>query len=504
MDVGFIGLGQMGQAIALNLVKAGHRVVVFNRTRAKAEALASQGAEVADSVADACRRPVLISMLADDAAVEGVFFGNGNGLVALGEGAVHISMSTISVALSDRLAEAHREAGQAFVAAPVFGRPEAAAAAKLFVVAAGAEATLARCRPLFDAIGQRTFVVGDKPSSANLVKLSGNFLLAAVIECLGEAFALTRKGGVDPHLYLEILTSTLFSAPAYKTYGTIIANQQYEPAGFKMSLGLKDIRLALAAADALATPMPVASLVHDHFLSGVAQGAGDLDWSALARVVAAKRRSLTNAGIARKTVRSAPGLSGPSSWGRFSLDSAVIRECWPERPTRPRVLAAIRGKRRWSRSGILQSSPPHAPRLRSRPWPTTKNRRRQPAYTPRLNDIMVVTQLGHFKLWYAGAVQNWPLANYELEQIRASIILARTLFPDSNKSDMDTMKPAADDLGKAIKAKDAAGFTSAYSKLTAACNACHEATGFGFIKIRVPRLSPIETSPFSDEAFPAK
>jgi cytochrome c553 len=128
----------------------------------------------------------------------------------------------------------------------------------------------------------------------------------------------------------------------------------------------------------------------------------------------------------------------------------------------------------------------------------------QPAYTPRLNDIMVVTQLGHFKLWYAGAVQNWPLANYELEQIRASVRLAKTLFPDSDKSNMDTMRPAAEDLDKAIKAKDAAGFTSAYSKLTTACNACHEATGFGFIKIRVPRLSPIETSPFSDESFPAK
>jgi 3-hydroxyisobutyrate dehydrogenase-like beta-hydroxyacid dehydrogenase len=195
-------------------------------------------------------------------------------------------MSTISVALSERLAEAHRNAGQAFVAAPVFGRPEAAAAAKLFVVAAGPEAELARCQPVFDAIGQRTFIVGDKPSAANLVKLSGNFLLAAMIECLGEAFALVRKGGVDPHAYLEILTNTLFSAPAYKTYGTIIADQKYEPAGFKMSLGLKDIRLALAAADTLAAPMPVASLVHDHFLSGVAQGKGDSDWSALARLAA--------------------------------------------------------------------------------------------------------------------------------------------------------------------------------------------------------------------------
>ena len=287
MDVGFIGLGQMGQAMALNLVKAGHRVVVFNRTRAKAEALASEGAEIAESVADACRRPVLITMLAGDDAVEAIFFGNGNGLSALGQGAVHISMSTISVALSDRLAEAHRNAGHSYVAAPVFGRPEAAAAAKLFVVAAGPEATLARCQPLFDAVGQRTFVIGDKPSSANLVKLSGNFLLAAMIECLGEAFALVRKGGIDPHRYLEILTNTLFSAPAYKTYGTIIANQQYEPAGFKMSLGLKDVRLALAAADALATPMPVASLVHDHFLAGVAQGAADSDWSGLARLAAA-------------------------------------------------------------------------------------------------------------------------------------------------------------------------------------------------------------------------
>ena len=287
MDVGFIGLGQMGQAMALNLVKAGHRVVVFNRTRAKSEALASEGAEIAESVADACRRPALITMLAGDDAVEAVFFGNGNGLSALGQGAVHISMSTISVALSDRLAEAHRNAGHSYVAAPVFGRPEAAAAAKLFVVAAGPEATLARCQPLFDAVGQRTFVIGDKPSSANLVKLSGNFLLAAMIECLGEAFALVRKGGIDPHRYLEILTNTLFSAPAYKTYGTIIANQQYEPAGFKMSLGLKDVRLALAAADALATPMPVASLVHDHFLAGVAQGAADSDWSALARLAAA-------------------------------------------------------------------------------------------------------------------------------------------------------------------------------------------------------------------------
>jgi 3-hydroxyisobutyrate dehydrogenase-like beta-hydroxyacid dehydrogenase len=145
--------------------------------------------------------------------------------------------------------------------------------------------------PLFDAMGQRTFVIGDKPSSANLIKLSGNFLIASMIECLGEAFALTRKGGIDPHAYLEILTSSLFSAPVYKTYGGLIADQQYEPAGFRMALGLKDIRLALTAADALAVPMPAASLVHDHFLAGLAQGEGDSDWSGLARL------SARNAGL---------------------------------------------------------------------------------------------------------------------------------------------------------------------------------------------------------------
>jgi 3-hydroxyisobutyrate dehydrogenase-like beta-hydroxyacid dehydrogenase len=289
MDVGFIGLGNMGQAMARNLLKAGHRVTVHNRSRGKAEALATDGAKVAESLAEAWGNPVVITMLADDAAVEGILFGDGGGLSTLSRDAVHISMSTISVALSDRLAEAHRKAGQIFVAAPVFGRPEAAAAAKLFIVAAGAQ--LARCQPLFDAIGQRTFIIGDKPSAANLVKISGNFLLATVIECLGEAFALIRKGGVDPHAYLEVLTSTLFSAPAYKTYGGLIANEQYEPAGFKMTLGLKDLRLALAAADALATPMPAASLVHDHFLAGVAQGEGDSDWSALARL------SARNAGL---------------------------------------------------------------------------------------------------------------------------------------------------------------------------------------------------------------
>jgi 3-hydroxyisobutyrate dehydrogenase-like beta-hydroxyacid dehydrogenase len=291
MEVGFIGLGQMGAPMALNLLKAGHRVTVYNRTRGNADALARQGAQVADRVADACRGDVVITMLADDAAVEHVVFSDGGVLSALRRDATHLSMSTISVALCDRLAEAHGKAGQGYAAAPVFGRPEAAAAAKLFIVAAGAEATLARCQPLFDAMGQQTFVISSKPSEANLVKLSGNFLIASVLESLGEAFALVRKSGIDPQRYLNILISSLFSAPVYRTYGSIIAEDKNPTDGFKMSLGLKDIRLALAAAEATNVPMPVASLVRDHFMEGVAQGEGDSDWSGLARL-AARRAGL--------------------------------------------------------------------------------------------------------------------------------------------------------------------------------------------------------------------
>jgi 3-hydroxyisobutyrate dehydrogenase-like beta-hydroxyacid dehydrogenase len=286
LDIGFVGLGHMGQAMARNLLKAGHHVIAYNRTRRKAEELAAEGAEIAERPGDACRGEAVITMLADDPAVEGVAFGAGKLIDALAPGKAHISMSTISVALSERLAEAHGKAGQVYLAAPVFGRPDVAAAGKLFVVAAGAADAIARHQALFDAVGQRTFVIGESAAAANVVKLSGNFLIAAVLENPGEAFALIRKSGIDEQRYLDILTSTLFSAPIYKTYGGIIAEQRYEPAGFKMSLGLKDIRLALAAAEAKATPMPIASLVRDHFLAGIAQGEGDADWSALARIAA--------------------------------------------------------------------------------------------------------------------------------------------------------------------------------------------------------------------------
>jgi len=228
----------------------------------------------------------VVTMLADDSAVEGVVFGDKGVIGSLRKGAIHISMSTISVALSKRLVAAHADAAQRLVAAPVFGRPEAAAAAKLFIVAAGAPDALDTCSPLFKVMGQKTLSVGNEPPAANLVKLSGNFLLASVIEALGEAMALVGKAGVDRRRYLDLLTSTIFTAPVYRTYGGMIAEQKFEPAGFAAALGGKDIRLTLAAAEGLGVPMPLGSLLHDRFLTLLAHGGEALDWSAIARLAA--------------------------------------------------------------------------------------------------------------------------------------------------------------------------------------------------------------------------
>lgn len=286
MKIGFLGLGQMGSAMAANLLKAGHEVTVYNRSVEKAQPLVDKGAVVADRVASACSGEAVISMVADDKALEGLVFGADGILANLPADAIHVSASTISVAFSERLTLAHREAGQRFAAAPVFGRPEAAAAAKLFVVAAGDAETLRRCAPLFEAIGQRSFIFGETPSVANVIKLSGNFLIGSVIEALGEAFALVGKAGVDAHEYLDLLTSTVFNAPVYKTYGGLIANGVFEPAGFAAPLGQKDVRLTLAAAETLNVPMPIASLLRDRFLTLLAQGGETLDWSAIGKLAA--------------------------------------------------------------------------------------------------------------------------------------------------------------------------------------------------------------------------
>jgi len=287
MKLGFIGVGRMGAAMAANLLKAGHEVTVYNRTPDKARALSSLGARVATRVADACRGEAVITMLSNDEVVHSVVFDGGGVLASADSGAVHVSMSTISVGLSARLATAHAAARQRFVAAPVFGRPEAAAAAQLFIVAAGARAAVDDCAPLFNAMGQKVFYLGVESTAANLVKLSGNFLIASVIESLGEAMALIGKAGIDQRTYLNLLTSTLFNVPLYKNYGGLIVEQKFEPAGFAAALGLKDIHLTLAAAEELRVPMPLASLLRDRFLTLLARGGEALDWSAIARLSAA-------------------------------------------------------------------------------------------------------------------------------------------------------------------------------------------------------------------------
>ena len=285
MNVGFVGLGSMGLPIARNLLRAGHRVTAWNRTRSRAEVLVAEGVQIAESPADACGGEALVTMLADDRAVEETLL-SGNVLSGLGSGTTHVCMSTISVALASKLARFHADAGTSYVAAPVFGRPDAAEAAKLFVVAAGRPEDIQRVQPLLDAIGQKTFIVGDDPPMANVIKISGNFMIATVIESLGETLALVRKHGIDPARYLEVLTGSLFTAPVYRTYGALIAEERFEPAGFKLPLGLKDIKLALSAGEDASTPLPIASLIRDNMLESLAHGRGELDWSALALIAA--------------------------------------------------------------------------------------------------------------------------------------------------------------------------------------------------------------------------
>ena len=283
--VGFIGLGNMGHAMARNLLAARLPVKIWNRTAAKGDDLVATGAVRASGIADMTGCDIVITMLSDDAALSQTLFGGGL-LDAMKPGAVHVSMSTISVALAEQLSKEHERRGVALVCAPVMGRPDAAVAAKLFILAAGADAAIDRCQPLFDAMGQRTFRLGVEPKSAVVVKLSVNFLIAALIESLSEASVLVTKHGVSMHTLVDLLTSTLFSAPVYKTYGAIVAEQRYRPAGFPTPLGLKDMSLVLDAARGANAPMPLGSLIRDHLIAAMALGYADADWSSLGAVVA--------------------------------------------------------------------------------------------------------------------------------------------------------------------------------------------------------------------------
>jgi len=285
MDVGFIGLGNMGRPMARNLARAGHAVTVHNRTRARAEELAADGATVAVTIAEACAPGILITMVSDDAAVEAIVYGDGGALASLAKGAVHVSMSTIGRDLSERLAADHDAAGQAYVAAPVFGRVDFAEAGRLLIGAAGPGAAITRCEPLFEAMGRRTLRFGDIASAANVVKLSANVLVAFAIQGMAETFTLLRKSGGDSAAFGELINEVL-PAPQYAAYGGMIASETYEPPGFRLELGLKDVSLALAAAEAVGVAMPLTGMLRELHLDAVARGYGGLDWAALAKLSA--------------------------------------------------------------------------------------------------------------------------------------------------------------------------------------------------------------------------
>jgi 3-hydroxyisobutyrate dehydrogenase-like beta-hydroxyacid dehydrogenase len=289
-EIGFIGLGRMGTAMAANLAAAGRSVIAYVRRPDQIGQLETIGVRPTTDVGDLLDCEVVISMLPDDDAVREIVFGRGgNGLDGLAEGlmpgAIHLSMSTISTAAASLLAGEHARLEQGYVAAPVFGNPDAAKARQLFIIAAGAPADVERCQPIFDSLGQRTFVVGSDPQDANLVKLLGNMMSATALEMLGEAVAVLRKYGLDPQPFVDIMTSTMFGGRAHKIYGDKIARQTYA-SGFLLPLVLKDVRLALAEAEKAGAPMPSVNVVRDRLITGIARGYGELDWTALGLIAA--------------------------------------------------------------------------------------------------------------------------------------------------------------------------------------------------------------------------
>ncbi len=285
VEVGFVGLGAMGVPMAEALIDAGFRLTVYNRTAAKADALVARGARRASSAAETAKPGgIAITMVADDAALEAVSLG-GNGLAErLGPGGVHLSMSTVSPALSRRLAEVHARCGGTYLAAPVVGRPDRAKARKLWILISGPAAAKERVRPLLDAMGQQTFDLGEGSDGANVMKLVNNFLIMSAIEAISEALVMAEKGGLDITTVAKVLTSSLFNSPMYQNYLDIITRNAYEPPGFKLKLGLKDIELVLRMAGEGSVPAPTASLIRDRVLEGLARGMGELDWAAVALV----------------------------------------------------------------------------------------------------------------------------------------------------------------------------------------------------------------------------
>lgn len=289
-SVAVIGLGAMGRAIAANLLARGRAVVVYNRTPGRAEGLTGN-LRVAGSPADAAKGAAfVITMVADDAALDAVVEGKDGLLAGMGADAVHVSMSTIGTAAARRQTERHVQAKRHFISAPVFGRPPVAAEGKLRLAVAGPAAVVDYARPLLEQLGQSIFVFGEAPVQANVIKLAGNVALASMAETLAETFALVKKSGIEPAKYLELIIAQ-FGSPMYQNYGTLMVQEKFDTNGFKLKLAYKDLGLAQAAAAEVQTPMPLLAMVENQLLAGMARGFGDLDLSALARVVA------SNAGL---------------------------------------------------------------------------------------------------------------------------------------------------------------------------------------------------------------
>jgi 3-hydroxyisobutyrate dehydrogenase-like beta-hydroxyacid dehydrogenase len=295
MRIGFLGLGKMGAPMAKRLLGARHEVTVWNRNREKAEALAAEGAEIADTPAEAARAgDVVMTTLFDDAAHEEVLFGwkglPENGLLsALRPGALHISLSTISVALSERLTEEHARRGQAFVAAPVFGRPNVAKEGKLWIAAAGRDEAVARARPLLEPLSRGISVVGEQPRQAHALKLGGNFLISAMIHSLSESFVYAEAQGIAPEVFLETVNSALFQSPFYAAYGQVMLHPPEHP-GATMELGAKDLRLLREAAKSRGIRMSLADDLAEIFAEAGREGLGGEDW-AVGQYRMAQRRS---------------------------------------------------------------------------------------------------------------------------------------------------------------------------------------------------------------------
>lgn len=292
MEIGFVGLGKMGAAIAANLIAAGHDLTVYNRTPAKAKTLLDQGATLAHDVAGTAQGDVVITMLADDHAVENLVLDPDEGLIAhQGKKTVHISMSTISPQLCRRITKSSTEHGRSFISATVMGRPEVAERGELIVMAAGDPKVIKKVKPIFDAIGKSLHIVGEQPEQSNLIKLAANFMISAMIETFAEAFALVRKNGIDHHQFLEIMAKEFFQSPTYEKYGKIIADEKFDQGAFTVRLQEKDTRLALTAAMESQVPMPFANVIENAFLAAIGRGKGDLDPCSIAQIAA------ENAGI---------------------------------------------------------------------------------------------------------------------------------------------------------------------------------------------------------------